>query len=129
MRITKTKSEAGLLVLVVFVLGVLVGGLGNHVWGQRVWGMRNTRPTRGDFLAEFNQRLDLTPAQQEQVRAIADDTSAQWREIYAPADRKREEIRDVSRARLRAVMTPEQLPKFDELIHELDTQRQQQSNH
>lgn len=129
MRLTKTKREAGVLVLVVFVLGVLVGGLGNHVWGQRVWGMRNARQAHVDFLAQFNQRLDLTPEQQAQVKAIAEDTAEQWREMYAPVDKKRDEIRAQSRERLRAVMTPEQLPKFDELISEMDAQRQQQNGH
>jgi flagellar biosynthesis chaperone FliJ len=129
MRITRTKSEAGILVLIVFALGILVGGLGNHVWGQRVWGMRNTRPAHSDIVAEFTQRLDLTAAQQQQVKAIVDDTSQQWHELYAPVDRKRDEIREQSRTRLRAVMTPEQLSKFDEFIHELDVQRQQRSGH
>ncbi len=129
MRLTKTKREAGVLVLVVFVLGVLVGGLGNHVWGQRVWGMRNARQAHVDFLAQFNQRLDLTPEQQAQVKAIAEDTAEQWREMYAPVDKKRDEIRAQSRERLRAVMTPEQLPKFDQLISEMDAQRQQQNGH
>src|ERR1700677_2238426 len=123
MRITRTKSEAGFLVLVVFVLGVLVGGLGNHVWGQRVWGMRNERPSHRDFLAEFTQRLDLTPAQQAQVKAIAEDTTQQWRDLYDPIDHKRDEISAVSRERLGAAMTPEQLPKFEELIPKLDAQR------
>jgi len=126
MRLTKTKSEAGFLVLFVFVLGVLVGGLGNHVWGQRVWGMRNNPAPRVDTLKVFNQRLDLTPEQQEQVKAIAEETSSQWHQLYAPVDRKRDEIRAEGRKRLRALMTPEQLPKFDELIKELDAQRQQQ---
>jgi Spy/CpxP family protein refolding chaperone len=129
MRITRTKSEAGILVLIVFALGILVGGLGNHVWGQRVWGMRNTRPAHSDIVAEFTQRLDLTAAQQQQVKAIVDDTSQQWHELYAPVDRKRDEIREQSRTRLRAVMTPEQLSKFDEFIHELDVQRQQRPGH
>ena len=126
MPLTKTKSEAGFLVLVVFVLGVLVGGLGNHVWGQRVWGMRNGPPARVDTLKVFNQRLDLTPEQQAQVKAIAEETSAQWHQLYAPVDRKREEIRAEGRKRLRALMTPEQLPKFDQLLKDLDAQRQQQ---
>ena len=49
--------------------------------------------------------------------------------MYAPVDKKRDEIRAQSRERLRAVMTPEQLPKFDELISEMDAQRQQQNGH
>src|SRR5271154_3255433 len=99
MRLTKTKSEAGFLVLFVFVLGVLAGGLGNHVWGQRVWGMRNARPLHD--MKEFTQRLDLTSAQQEQVKAIVEDTTSQWHQLYAPVDHKRDEIRAQSRARLR----------------------------
>jgi Spy/CpxP family protein refolding chaperone len=130
MPITKTKSEAGLLVLIVFVLGVLVGGLGNHVWGQRVWGMRNTRPARVDFMTEFTKRLDLTATQQTQVKAVADDVSRQWKELYAPVDHKRDEIRAQGREKIRALLTPEQQPKFDELIRERDAARlQQQQGH
>ncbi len=34
----KKRGEAAVLVVVVFLLGALLGGVGNHVWGERVWG-------------------------------------------------------------------------------------------
>ena len=38
MEAIKARREAAALVFVVFLLGVLLGGMGNHLWGSRVWG-------------------------------------------------------------------------------------------
>ena len=53
MENTKKRGEAAVLVLVVFLLGALLGGVGNHVWGERVWGKQviNTQPTRNEIVA------------------------------------------------------------------------------
>jgi len=34
----KKRGEAAVLVVIVFLLGALLGGVGNHLWGERVWG-------------------------------------------------------------------------------------------
>ena len=36
MENTKKRGEAAVLVLVVFLLGALLGGVGNHLWDERV---------------------------------------------------------------------------------------------
>ena len=45
---TKTRSEAAVLVIVVFFLGALLGVVGNHLWGESVWGKQISaaHPTR-----------------------------------------------------------------------------------
>ena len=53
MENNKTRSEAAILVLVVFILGVLARRLGNHLWGERVWG--HTFPP-GPSLAQPNRQ-------------------------------------------------------------------------
>ena len=47
MAATKARSEAAMLVAVVFLLGILLGGLGTHLWGERVWGVRADAPAPG----------------------------------------------------------------------------------
>jgi Spy/CpxP family protein refolding chaperone len=128
----RTRREAALLVFVVFVLGVLLGGVGNHLWGERVWGGKQEpapgrSPSRAQVVNNFTRELQLTPEQQTKVGAIIDDTRAQVRALYAPLDAQHEQLRQQGRARIRAILTPEQLPKFDQFMQRIDERKKDQS--
>jgi Spy/CpxP family protein refolding chaperone len=122
----KKRGEAAILVLVVFLLGVLLGGVGNHLWGERVWGKQITtgQPTKGQIVSDLTKELQLTPDQQKQLTIIVDDTRSQWRTLYSTIEPEHEKIRKQSRDRVRAILTPEQKPKFEEFMKHLDEQRQ-----
>ncbi len=126
---SRTRREAAVLVFVVFLLGVLVGGVGNHLWGQRVWGGRQEvarhpgPPSRARIVNDFTRELQLTPDQQGKIGDIIDNTRIQVRALYQPLDAQHEQIRLQARARIRAVLTPEQLPKFDAFMQRIDQQR------
>ena len=126
MENSKKRSEAAVLVLVVFLLGALLGGVGNHVWGERVWGKQtiNTQPTRNQLVGDLTRDLQLTPDQQQQLGSIVDDTRAQWRTLYTTIEPQHEQIRKQARDRMRAILTPEQKPKFEAFMHRIDEQRQ-----
>jgi Spy/CpxP family protein refolding chaperone len=127
MQTTKARGEAAILFLVVFLLGMVFGGLGNHLWGQRVWGEQpapvNIHPTRDQVIAQCTHELQLTPDQQKQLISIIDDTRAKWNALYAPLDGQREQIRQDGRAHIRAILTPEQQVKFDDFMRRIDEQR------
>jgi Spy/CpxP family protein refolding chaperone len=125
MENTKKRGEAAVLVLVVFLLGALLGGVGNHLWDERVWGKQtiNTQPTRNEIVAKLTTDLQLTSDQQQQLGAIVDDTRAQWRTLYTTIEPRHEQIRQQSRDRIRAILTPEQKPKFEQFMHQIDEQR------
>ena len=126
---TRTKREAALLVFVVFLLGLLVGAVGNHFYGERVWGGRQepALPGRGSsrtqVLNEFTRELQLTPDQQAKVGVILDETRTQVHALYAPLDAQHDQLRQQARARIRAVLTPDQLPKFDQFMQRIDEER------
>ncbi|HEY6467166.1 MAG TPA: periplasmic heavy metal sensor [Candidatus Acidoferrales bacterium] len=118
MQNSRTKSEAGLLVLVVFVLGLLVGGVGNHLWGAHVWGS-----TRQDHVGPgrpapppLSQVLGLSPDQQKQWDAIFNETHPQFQAL----DAQRNALFEQTRAKFRAILTPEQQVKFDAMAKERD---------
>jgi hypothetical protein len=124
----KTRREAALLVFVVFLLGLLVGGVGNHLWGERVWGKQEvaTRPgppSRAQIVNDLNRELQLTADQQQKIATIIDDTRTQVRALYSPLDPQHDKLRQQGRDRIRAVLTPEQLPKFEEFMQRIDEQR------
>jgi Spy/CpxP family protein refolding chaperone len=125
MQNTKTRGEATVLVIVVFLLGALLGGVGNHVWGDRVWGKQPSlaHPTRDQLVSSLTHELQLNADQQQQLGAIIDDTRSQIHAVYAPVDAQRETLRQNGRNRIRAILTPEQKPKFEAFMQHLDQER------
>jgi Spy/CpxP family protein refolding chaperone len=123
MENNKRSWQAALLVLAVFVLGVLLGGFGSHLWGERVWGHPGPLSHRDQIIANLTNSLDLTADQQKQVTAIVDQTQSQIRALYAPLDPERDQIRQQSRQQIRQILTAEQKPKFDQFLQRLDEQR------
>jgi len=131
MAIRNARIEAAVLVIVVFVLGILLGGVGSHLWDERVEGQvqaqtaaqLNLKPTRNERVNDLTQRLQLSPEQQKQVATVIDDTLSKWQTLYAPLDAPREQIRQQGRAGIRAVLTPDQQVKFDDFLRQLDEQR------
>ena len=125
MPATKARSEAAILVAVVFLLGVLLGGLGNHLWGERVWGMRADIPSsqQKHLDAQLTQELDLSPDQQKQLHIVVEETQAKWRALYGPLEGQRAQIRKEIRDDMRAILTAEQQLKFDAFMKRLDEER------
>jgi Spy/CpxP family protein refolding chaperone len=127
MEATKARREAAVLVFVVFLLGVLLGGVGNHLWGSRVWGNSGGRPgpppSREQVLANFTRELELTPDQEKQLGSILDDSRSKFHALDRSMDPQRMQIRDESRAQMRALLTPDQQTKFDAFLQRQDQQR------
>ena len=123
MENAKTRREAALLVIVVFLLGVLLGGLGNHLWGQRVWGVSSIPHGRDQILSQLTHELQLTGDQVQQISRIVDDTRAQIRALNAPLDSQKDQIRHQGRERISALLTPQQKSKFEEFTRHVDEQR------
>ena len=131
MKNAKVRLEAAVLFWVVFALGVTFGALGNRVWNQRVAGERaaiSSKPAHGQVMQDLMKTLaPLTPAQQERIDAVIDDTRAQWQELEASRDGQREAIRQQCRANIRATLAPDQQVKFDEFMKRLDEQRKREA--
>lgn len=135
---TRTRREALVLVLVVFVLGLLVGGVGNHFWGQTVWGSRQDHPartgppSRAKIVDDFTRELQLTADQQKQLGTIIDQTRTEWSAQHEQNQQRHEAIRQEAHTRIRAILTPAQVPKYDAFMQRLEEQRkkdQQQPQH
>ncbi|MGH9714974.1 MAG: hypothetical protein ACRD5M_16895 [Candidatus Acidiferrales bacterium] len=123
---TKTRQEAAILVVVVFLLGALLGGITIHVWTSHAGSQQLPPHGRDQLLTQMNHDLAFTPQQLQAVTGIVDDTHKQFRALYAPLDAQREQIREQARTRIRAVLTPEQRPKFEEFLRRLDDQRKKE---
>ncbi len=121
------KFKAATLVFAVFLTGAVVGGLTVHVFGDRIWSSSasdaSARLSKNELLQQLNQQLDLTPDQRAQIDSIMGGTLSDYNRILAPLSPQLEQARQQGRERIRSVLTPGQLPKFDLFIRHLDEQR------
>jgi len=114
------NRKALLSVAAVFVLGVLLGGLGVYVWASKVYSAPSVKRSHIERLTET---LVLSAEQQQQVHGILSDTKSQFDATYDTIRPRMDAIRQQGRQRIRAVLTPEQLPKFEEYLRQLDEDR------
>lgn len=111
------KAVAILAVCALFISGVVIGALGMHLfYVQRL--MRPGEPTAmaGRLLTGYLAReLDLTPAQQTEIREILGASRRQGAEL---SQRMRPEVEAVmaqTRDAIEEILTPEQRRKLDEM--------------
>ena len=114
--------KATWLVILVFCLGISIGVLGTHFWGDRVWGAPD-HSTHAKIVEDLTRQVGLTPDQRTQVEKITDDTRDRLDTIYQQVRPQYDQARQDGRNRIRALLTPEQLPKFEEFVRKLDEER------
>lgn len=127
-----TNRKAIGLVLLVFVLGIGLGGLGTYVVGARVWGARPEVHTqsgrRARMVGQLTQELSLTADQQQQLNAILADMQVKYAEIHKQIAPQTEQVRQEGRQRIRAILTPEQMPKYEDFLRRLDEERKKRNS-
>jgi hypothetical protein len=117
------NRKAYILVLAVFVLGVVIGGLAGYTWTVRAVSAGAYPAKRPSHLERLTLELSLTPAQQQQVRAILNLTKAQFDATYDTIRPQMDSIRQQGRRSIRALLTQQQLPRFEQYLRNLDQER------
>ena len=123
MDASQGSRKAVLLVSVVFVLGIALGSLGTYMVTSRVLAARPAVHGPGNAITIFTKDLNLNPDQQKQIEAILTDTRSRYAEIHKQDDPEYDKVRQEGRDRIRQVLTPEQGPKFEELLLKMDEER------
>jgi Spy/CpxP family protein refolding chaperone len=120
------NRKAVLLVFVLFVLGIAVGSVGTYMVTTRVLAARpqaTMARNPAHTMAMFTRDLNLSPDQQNQIQAILNDTRGRYAELHEKLDPEYEQVRQQGRERIRQVLTPEQRPKFEDLLRQIDEDR------
>jgi len=118
------KGKAAGLVIIVFLLGIALGALGMYYWGGRALASRGSHFDRGKLLADMTREVGLTPDQQKQLEVIIADTRSKFQAINDQTQPQYDQVRQQARDRIRAFLTPEQRPKFEEFVRRLDEERE-----
>lgn len=130
-----SQSKARLIVVSVFVIGFAAGALSLNLYQRLNPSSKKDGPRGGAevLIKRMNEEVGLAPDQQDQIKKILDETGEKYREIRKemdPAIKNFEPrfnaVRHESRDRIRQLLTPEQLPKYEEMVQKHDKMREQE---
>lgn len=118
-EMTGRPWKAAVLLAVVFIAGGLLGAA-----------VARMRPPAGPardangIVARMTQDLDLTPPQQDSIRAVLERWRPAMDSAWANVRPQIETVRARIRSDIAAQLTPEQRTKYDEMIKRRDQARQ-----
>lgn len=123
------KQKAIGLVIVLFVLGIGLGGVSEHMWDQHVIASR----AHHSMIRDLREQLHLSGAQTQQFDANVTDARAKFHALDAQEhtewDPKDDQVRQQWRAKTRAILGQDQQVIFDAFMKKLDQERQKQQGH
>lgn len=128
MNESSAKQKAALWVIVVFVFGAALGGVFGYFYGHRNSVSAAAPPLseavkRAQRVQELTQELSLTSDQRQQLDSDLSQLHAQYKSIHDQSDAQMEQARQKGRDQIRAILTPEQKPKFEEFLKRMDEER------
>jgi Spy/CpxP family protein refolding chaperone len=124
----KLKLATG--IVLIFALGILTGVFGSGMYFKsRIDRFRESGPQmRKEMLMKrLTRRLDLTPQQQEKVTVIFEEMREQLFSLRTKHRPEMERIREQGHARIKAILSPEQQKRFDEMMARLKERRRRKA--
>jgi Spy/CpxP family protein refolding chaperone len=119
--------KAALWVGVVFLLGAALGGMIGYSYEHHLVSAANTplpEPARrAQRVEELTKLLGLTSTQSQQVDAILLARHTEVKTIHDQTDAQIDQVRQKGRDQIREILTPEQKPRFEDFLRELDQKR------
>lgn len=123
----RTRLKMLLAVTAVFVLGCVTGASLDSIYRLRATGQgAQGQPAKEDFFEAMRRNLELNNQQATEIRAIVDETRAEYRQLRAEVRPRYDSIRQKARVRIRALLTPEQQQKFDAMVAQRDARRDEE---
>lgn len=123
-----TRLKMWLVVVGIFVLGCVTGASLDSLYRLRASGdarheRGGGRRDKGRLFEKMKSDLNLTEQQGTEIRAIIDQSREEYRALRNEISPRYDEVRSRARARIRALLTPEQQQRFDAEIAEKDARR------
>jgi len=125
-----TRKKAGLWLVLVFVLGAAVGGVFGYSFAHhaqadttKVQPQLSEPERRAKRVTEMTKELGLTDDQRTKIDAIIHQTHDAMKEVRDKSEADVDALRQHARDEMRLLLTPEQKPKFEEMVQRMDAER------
>lgn len=125
----RSKLTIALYLLLVFLSGAVVGVVGHNVYDARVKAAVRLSPEeyRQKYVEELRSKVSLNADQVRQLDQILDRTEDRYREIKSRFRPEMKAIHESQVSAIRAMLSPEQLPKYNEILEQRERERQQKA--
>jgi len=132
MNDSSATRKAAFWVGLVFLLGAALGGVLGYLSAHRTASAANAPVSEPERRArrvdQLTRELSLTPAQSQQVDAILLQRHAESKAIRDQTDAQIDQVHQKGRQQIREILTPEQKPKFEEFLKQLDEERRRNAH-
>jgi Spy/CpxP family protein refolding chaperone len=123
----RSKTSAALVLIAIFLLGSVAGGVSHYVYQTH---FRTARPqrqrlmNRHEIVEEMAQELMLDAGQKEKLRVIFQQSREQYNTLSLQFRPQYEKIRSDTDEAIRAILRPDQKQKFEGTLKKMDTRHQ-----
>jgi len=129
---TPATRKAAIWVVIVFLLGGVAGGMFGYGYAHHSVSAASAPlpepERRAKRVAQMAAELGLTGDQAKQLDAILMKAHAEAKAVRDQADAQVDQIRQATRNQVRATLTPEQKPKYEEFLEKLDAERKRNAS-
>ena len=120
--------RAYLYFILTFVLGIIVGGAGT-IFYEWHWGHWHRGFDKQRIVRHLKRELNLSDTQVQQVDQLMDDWMKKYEALRGQVNPQFDALREERRNRIRQVLNPEQLAKFNELVRRNDERMKRERAH
>ena len=121
----RQRKRAIFYLALIFLCGAVTGTVAENVWMKTPWSVTASADSSHSIqnrVEKFTRELHLTPEQAKLLNQILDESHNAYQEYEA----KQDEIREQGRARIREILTPEQRPKYEQLLARIEARRRRE---
>lgn len=132
MNESSAKRKAALWVAIVFALGAALGVVFGYFYGHRATVAAANPPLsepqrRAQRVEQLTHDLSLTDTQRQQMDSLLLQIHTEYKNIHDQSNQQltaqMDQARQKGRDQIRAILTPEQKPKFEEFLKRMDEER------
>jgi Spy/CpxP family protein refolding chaperone len=124
---TPASRKAAIWVVVVFLLGAIAGGMFGYGYAHRSVAAASAPMSeperRAKRVEQLTRDLGLTSAQAKQLDSILLQWQGKLKAIHDQSEAQKQQLRVEGRDEIRAILAPEQKPKFEEFLRKMDEER------
>jgi Spy/CpxP family protein refolding chaperone len=120
----KSKTTAALLLVSIFLLGGVSGGMSHYIYQNHLGSSPPPKPrvaNSHDIAEEMAQSLGLDAGQKEQLRGIIQQSSEHYRALSRQFRPQYEKIRMETNDAIRAILRPDQRKHFEDTLEKMDS--------
>jgi Spy/CpxP family protein refolding chaperone len=123
---SSTRLKIWMVILGVFVLGCVTGAALDRLYRLRSGGdERHEGGRRGNLFEKMKSELNLTDQQAKEIGSIIEQSREEYRALRNEVSPRYDAVRAGARARIRALLNPEQQQRFDARNAEQDARRKE----